>query len=329
MAVSRLSLALEDCGADFGAVGVLRPTQTEDLGALPKASVQIEQGVRPDFEHWRALGYDVQPEIAGPFTTTLLCLPRAKPLAQDLLARAMSMTPGGTILVDGARTDGIDSLFKLCRARVPILGTVTKAHGRAFWIKAGPEFDDLRAAPTTFDGFTTTAGVFSADGPDPGSVMLAQALPDQLPAEIADLGAGWGYLGRQALARSGVKTLHLVEADHAALACARQNLPDPRAQFHWADATRWQPPAPLGGVIMNPPFHTGRKGDPQLGQAFIRAAAAALAPSGKLWMVANRHLPYESHLQELFRTVEEIGGDTRFKLIAAALPRRQTKRTAP
>ena len=34
-------------------------------------------------------------------------------------------------------------------------------------------------------------------------------------------------------------------------------------------------------------------------------------------MVANRHLPYEAALSELFADVQEIGGDNRFKVITA------------
>ena len=101
----------------------------------------------------------------------------------------------------------------------------------------------------------------------------------------------------------------------------RPATPDPRARFHWADATRgkW---GPVDAVVMNPPFHTGRAADPALGVAFIRAAAAMLTPSGTLWMVANRHLPYEPVLAAAFREVEEIGGDSRFRLTRAARPLR-------
>ena len=55
--------------------------------------------------------------------------------------------------------------------------------------------------------------------------------------------------------------------------------------------------------------HNGREADPALGQAFVRAAQRGLAPDGVLWMVANRHLPYQSVLTELFLTVEDAGGD--------------------
>ena len=59
----------------------------------------------------------------------------------------------------------------------------------------------------------------------------------------------------------------------------------------------------MDAVVMNPPFHTGRTAEPGLGQAFITAAARLLAPQGQLWMVANRHLPYETALGGQFAHV--------------------------
>ena len=97
-----------------------------------------------------------------------------------------------------------------------------------------------------------------------------------------------------------MKRLDLVEAEADALACARLNVTDPRARFHWADATAWQPDSLLDAVVMNPPFHVGRDADPALGAAFIRAARRMLAPNGSLWLVANRHLPYDAALTEHF-----------------------------
>ncbi len=71
---------------------------------------------------------------------------------------------------------------------------------------------------------------------------------------------------------------------------------------------------------MNPPFHTGRAVDPSLGRAFVQAAAAMLKPSGQLWMVANRHLPYETTLAQAFVQSEEVAGDTKFKILRGARP---------
>ncbi len=114
----------------------------------------------------------------------------------------------------------------------------------------------------------------------------------------------------------------MVEAELAALTCARANIPDDRVRFHWADARSFRPENLAETVVMNPPFHTGRDPDPALGAAFIAAARRMLAPDGVLWMVANRHLPYDAALSAAFLDVETIGGDPAFRLIRAAKPRR-------
>jgi 16S rRNA (guanine1207-N2)-methyltransferase len=48
-----------------------------------------------------------------------------------------------------------------------------------------------------------------------------------------------------------------------------------------------------------------------------------LAPSGQFWMVANRHLPYETELSQHFHEVVEAGGTPGFKVIHATRPRRR------
>ena len=107
-----------------------------------------------------------------------------------------------------------------------------------------------------------------------------------------------------------------------ALDCARLNITDPRAAFHWADATSYRPSGPVSAVVCNPPFHTGRDADPGLGAAFITAARRMLAPDGVLWLVANRHLPYDATLAALFLEVEDVGGDSAFRVIRARKPKR-------
>jgi 16S rRNA (guanine1207-N2)-methyltransferase len=73
-------------------------------------------------------------------------------------------------------------------------------------------------------------------------------------------------------------------------------------------------------VICNPPFHLGRAADPALGQAFVATAAAVLRGSGTLWLVANRHLPYEAALGRLFRDVGLLEETADYKLIRASRP---------
>lgn len=326
MRSTRLSLALDSGAVALpvsGPIAVLRPRAGDDLSALPKDRVIVVTGFKPDHDHFAARGYSCTTEMPQA-AAALVCLPRAKAEARALLAAACAALPeGAPVIVDGQKTDGVDSALKDLRARVATGEALSKAHGKIFSFPASTALADWTAARQEVEGFVTAPGVFSADGPDRASVLLAAALPAKLPSRVVDLGAGWGYLSRHVLERAGVKELHLVEAEKAALDCARLNVTDPRAQFHWADATLWQVPHLAGAVVCNPPFHTGREADPALGAAFLRAAAKMLAPDGTLWLVANRHLPYDPVLRGLFREIEEIGGDGSFRLIRAAYPARR------
>lgn len=325
MRSSRLSLALETGAVslpDTGRIAVFRPLMGDELSFLPQDRVVVVQGFRPDHDAFQGRGFSTQTEAGGEFGGAIVCLPRAKAEARALIAEASAkVEAGGPVIIDGQKTDGIDAVFREVRERVAVSQPVSKAHGKVFSIAAGPAFGDWAARDIKIDGgFITRPGVFSADGPDRGSVLLAAALPAKLPARIVDLGAGWGYLARAILAREGVKRLDLVEAEAAALDCARLNVTDPRAVFHWADATTFHPDGVVDTVVCNPPFHNGRAADPGLGAAFIRAASAMLHPGGGLWLVANRHLPYAATLAETFRDVEEIAGDSVFRITRATRP---------
>ncbi len=325
----RLSLALETGGfavPDQGPIAVFHPRSTDDLSALPRDRVVVVQPFRPDFEAFEAQGYTCIAQYQGEApVASVVFVTRAKVLARDLVAQAVAMTTG-PVLIDGAKTDGIDSILKELRKSSAPSTPLSKAHGKVFWVSGGQELAALRAAPTQqVDGFITAPGVFSADGIDPASQLLAANLPKKLGKRVADLGAGWGYLSAQILKYDSVQSLHLVEADHAALTCARQNVADDRASFHWADARGWGAPELMDSVVMNPPFHSGRAAEPELGQAFIAKAASLLSPSGDLWLVANRHLPYETTMGERFHKVEEVAGDNRFKVLHGYRPLRQKR----
>ncbi len=326
MSASRLTFALESGALVLpeGRVAVFRPVAGYDLSLLGAERVHVFQGFRPDFDHFATMSYDVATTPEGAYAAALVCLPRARAQARALVAAARAVTDG-PVLIDGQKTDGIEAMLKDCRKRAEVGEVTSKAHGKCFAVTGG-DFSDWEADPAgqrIAGGFVTRPGVFSADGVDPASALLAQALPETLPKTIADLGAGWGFLSDAILKCKGVETLQVVEAEHDALLCAQDNITDPRAQFHWADATTFRPESPLDAVITNPPFHTTRVADPQLGQNFIAAAAGMLKPSGKLWLVANRHLPYETEARALFTEVQEIAGDTRFKILLAAKPRRR------
>ena len=301
----------------MGEVRLVRPSVDYDLSPLDRGAIRIDTGFKPDADAFERAGYALSSE---PAQTTIVVVPRSKSFARALVAEAAATSD--LIIVDGQKTDGVDSIFKEIRKRIGDLPSVTKGHGRLFAFGRTDAFADWRIdGPTKGDhGYWTNAGVFSDGAVDRGSEQLIKALPEKLPARIGDFGAGWGYLASEILKRDGVKAVDLIEAERLSLDCAALNVVDDRAAFHWADATTYDTKAAYDAVIMNPPFHQGRKGEPSLGQAFIRSAARNLKSNGQLWMVANRHLPYEASLTENFRTVDEIGGDSSFKLFHATRP---------
>ena len=328
---ARLRLAFSGALQGIAAVGpvaVFRPDAGDRLDAIAAERLHIHTGWRPAFDAFAARDLPVEraPRPGGtPHVAALVCVPRSRDMAQGLIAAACCCTQG-PVLVDGQKTDGIDAILRACKARVAVAGPVIKGHGKLFAIDAAEGraalADWLPQPKRIAGGFVTLPGVFSADGPDPGSMLLAAALPGRLPPRIADLGAGWGWLAAEVLRREGVEEVHLVEAEADALDCARRNVTDPRAVFHWADARSFHAAAGFDAVVMNPPFHPARRPDPELGRAFVAAAARLLHPSGVLWMVANRHLPYADALNDAFADVRELPGSSgAYRLTQASRPR--------
>ena len=307
-----------------------------DLPHAGLGAVTAVQGFRPEHDRLAARGVDVHAQIeaiaGGPgarFDAALVQITRARDETFALIAAAVAhVAPGGLIAVDGQKDEGIETVVRALRrvGGLGALGVASKSHGKLIWFDRPaalpPGLSDWAAAPQRPAGdWITALGGFSPGGPDTGSMLLAEFLPP-LSGQVADLGAGWGYLSACALAdHPSIDRLHLVEAEHAALAAARVNVKDTRARFHWADATGFAPATNLDAVICNPPFHAGRTADPGLGTAFIHAAARCLGPQGRLILVANRHLPYEAPLREAFTTGALLAEAAGFKLYQADRPR--------
>lgn len=164
-------------------------------------------------------------------------------------------------------------------------------------------------------GLWSQPGIFSWDRIDPGSALLLSVLP-AFTGRGADLGCGIGILARAVLASPSVTQLALIDIDRRAITAARHNLEDARIAFHWADARKIQLTG-LDFIVMNPPFHEEGVEDKALGQAFVQRAQQMLRDGGLLWLVANRHLPYEALLAGAFSSVTLHADGHGFKVYEA------------
>ena len=234
-----------------------------------------------------------------------------------------ALKPGGRLDAMAPKDKGGSRLKKELAAFGLEVGESAKAHHRRCVVVkpetvAGLDEAIEAGAPRLVPGLEAWSqpGVFAWDRVDSGTLLLAQALPP-LKGAGADLGCGYGALATVVLRSSAVTALRLIDLDRRAVEAARRNVGDPRASFDWADARTVEAHGDLDFVVMNPPFHDGGAEDRRLGQAFIRQAAAMLKKGGVLWLVANRHLPYEAELDAAFKRWTPVSDGGGYKLFEA------------
>ncbi|MDC8012353.1 class I SAM-dependent methyltransferase [Tahibacter soli] len=295
-----------------------------------------EQGFKPHADVLMQAGIDVVSRVgdkANGFDQVWLLPPRQRVESRADLVRALRRAaPGARIVASVANDEGARSAESDFKALFGAAGSLSKHRCRAFWTDLDPArvdttladaWTDAAAPQRIADGrYLSRPGVFAWDRIDAASALLAAHLPVDLAGHGADLGSGYGYLASEVARRcAGVAALDLYEAQAMALDLARENLAEyaPRIafDFRWHDVARGLSRR-YDFVVTNPPFHaTGRADLPELGQAFVRAAAAALRPGGRLLLVANRHLPYERTLAEHFATRDVLADEQGFKVIGA------------
>lgn len=234
-----------------------------------------------------------------------------------------ALKPGGRLDVMAPKDKGGSRLKKELEAFGVEVGESAKAHHRRCVVVKPDTVEGLdeaieSGAPRIVPGLEAWSqpGVFAWDRVDAGTLLLAQALPP-LKGAGADLGCGYGALATVVLRSPAVTSLRLIDLDRRAVEAARRNVDDPRASFDWADARTVEAGGDLDFVVMNPPFHDGGAEDRRLGQAFIRQAAAMLKKGGVLWLVANRHLPYEADITAAFKRSRPVADKGGYKVIEA------------
>nr|WP_275065138.1 class I SAM-dependent methyltransferase [Bartonella sp. ML70XJBT] len=310
------------CWLSFGLTQVPAPEWTQNLKVITPW--------RPDFLKFVDTQFHCSPQIDKTliYDGAFLHLSKYRGFNQNCFLDLLEcVKPSGWIVISGNKTSGAASMMKWVKKIVPITHKLSKNHGLVFWLQVPPQIEkqniaQLRSPPLSFDKFQTTSGMFSHGRIDLGSAALASYLPKVISGKTADFGAGWGYLSHVAL-ESDVKltTFDLYEADYNALKAAKQHLKSITApfpiHFYWHDLVREPVTSLYDTIISNPPFHTQQTTDVFLGKHFIINAEKCLRPGGSLLLVANRHLPYETLLKNIFCTVlihEQAHG---FKIIEA------------
>ncbi len=263
----------------------------------------------------------------------------SKHVTFQLLALAHALlAPGGRIELAGAKKRGVLSIADELRRRFGNVETLALRKGhRVVAATRGPE----PAQPATLaeDGaggdaveevmvrgrpllIAHSPNVFAGGRLDPAAALLAEAITVSEDALVADLGCGAGLVGLAAARLAPQGHVYLLDASYAAVRLAAANARRNGIANVTALAGDGLSLLRAGGVrphviVTNPPFHAGQVHSRLVAARFMAGSAEQLAPGGRLYVVANRFLPYESTLRDHFAQVREVAGDTRYKVLLA------------
>lgn len=296
-------------------------------------TIRVMNSFFPDYKEWKDRGHQVsaEREEGERYNLVLCALPKQKEFTFSLIAESLkALNEGGLFVCVAANDAGGKRLEKWVQEFGVETHSLSKSKCRIVWAyKKGANTQIIDKYNTQGQAqikdfqqqeFMTKPGIFGWNKIDQGSKLLTQYLPAELSGIGADFGCGYGFLSYYVLSNTTkIKKLYAIDADYHAVSCAQQNLKKfDQAIMQWTDLTT---PVtcdqPLDFIIMNPPFHRGKKTDSDIGTQFIGTAHKALKKKGVLYMVANAYLPYEKTLAPLFSAIEKCDEKNGFKVYKA------------
>ncbi|HXR66972.1 MAG TPA: methyltransferase [Ktedonobacteraceae bacterium] len=226
---------------------------------------------------------------------------------------AYALKSGGRLYIEGAKDRGILSLGKRVQEVFGNLETLTISKGqRVIYALKRESRADKIAAPEL--------AAFASGKLDEGTGLLLEALDVRVTDNALDLGCGSGLIGAHIAERAVKGQVTLVDASLASVAAARQLLEERglhNARALASDGIQAVHQQRFTLVATNPPFHLGGIQTTAIAERFIRESVQVLLPRGRFYLVANRFLKYEPIMHECFGEVEEVGGNSRFKVLRA------------
>lgn len=269
----------------------------------------------------------------------LIKLPKNLHYLHDVLLRLRSMlTPTSTIIAAGMVKHWSPSIQSLFEKTIGPSHT-SRAVKKARCLFAEAHFDQNNAAlrKTTLKDqvldlvLTHESNVYGQDHLDLGARLMIDAMP-ALPAlttdaHVADLGCGNGVLAilclREYLSREIRLEIDLIDDSFMAIASAQENLAqnltgEIQANYYVSNGfDQIESHAAYELILCNPPFHQEHTVTDLLAKMLFDQCRERLAPSGELWVVGNRHLPYFQELKKRFRSVKTIKSNPKFLVLRA------------
>ncbi len=225
-----------------------------------------------------------------------------------------ALNPGGHLYVTGAKDRGILSVAKRMQEYFGNVETLTISKGQRVVCSRKNETLAIGEAQLV----RPSLAPFAAGDLDEVTRILLKTIEVHATDVALDIGCGAGFIGMHIARVASKGQVTMVDASLAAVDVARQNVEQnglTNVQVLPSDGIQAVRSQRFDLVVTNPPFHLGGVQTTATAERFIREAAQVLRPRGRFYLVANRFLKYEPTLRACFKTVEEVGGDTRYKVL--------------
>lgn len=283
------------------------------------------------------LGHSVYPLRAqhNSAQAVMLDIPKGRDQVRAYLwTAAQALQPGGHLYLAGSNAAGAKSAIKDAEA---LFGTAVvlgfKSSRRialatrpesplqvpSAWRTSQPWQPQMRMVRRPEGDYTivTMPGVFSWDHLDDGTELLLDHLDVEPDTDVLDMGCGYGIIGLAA-ARAGARVT-MVDDDLLAVRCAETSTQinefAQQAQVFASDVTSSLTDHEYDLVLSNPPFHQGVDVNTSVAERIIRESYAILRPGGRLRIVANRFLPYDRSLRDVFGNMTVIVQNQRYSVL--------------
>ncbi|GAA1555011.1 methyltransferase [Streptomyces globosus] len=351
-AAGRITVLGDRWGALATALAAHRPVQITD-SYLTRAATEanLRRAGVPEGAVTLLTTQDAPPERIG---VLLVRVPKSLALLEDQLLRLAPHVHAGTVVVGAGMVKEIHTstlnLFE--RILGPTRTSLAEKKARLIFCTPDPATGGRNPSGDgsqwplayTLDGDAGSgagltavnhAGIFCADRLDVGTRFFLQSIPNNTAgARVVDLGCGNGIVGTAVAVADPDAEVVFADESYQAVASARAtyeaNVPGGsrrgRAEFLVGDGLAMLPAASVDLVLSNPPFHSHQATTDATALRMFAQSRRALRPGGELWIVANRHLGYHTHLRRLFGNSEVVASEPRFVVLRAV---KREKRPRP
>ena len=234
-----------------------------------------------------------------------------------LSVAAFALKHGGRLYVAGAKDRGVLTVAKRMQELFGNVETLAISKGQRVLCSTKRTNFTLEDLPVS------SLHIFADNKLDAGTRMLLDVLEIQKTDRALDIGSGAGFIGMY-IARQAVQGhVTMLDASLAAVDASRSAVAQEQlknVQVLASDAAQAVLTQRFDLIATNPPFHQGGVQTLATAERFIRESAQILQPTGHFYLVANRFLKYEPILHACFRDVQEVVGDTRYKVLRANHP---------